>query len=144
MIAKLWDELFRIKDRYRKGLDNANRFGNPSDIKVWQARINTAEEIDTAFQRIWDRGETKKEEITGATANDPMDKLVLGIDALDIYEDPQDGQIFFELEGKHFDSEEEVLAWIVRAYNHDRKGNGFYWIKAEDGEYLKTVKGETA
>lgn len=139
MIAKLWEEIFRIGDKYKKMEHKAL---SEFDKKLWKEREKAVTELDNAFQKIWDNGEKYKKELTEVSADNLIDELTLSITGLEVYEDSQDGQIFFELEGRHFDNEKEILSHVVDLYNHGRGRRDSHWKKEKDGKFTKITWNE--
>ena len=130
MIARFWDKLFKREDYYRERLLKAKG----DEKKILEAKYDALQEIDAILQKVWDDAEENSLIVTGAIPRTPHDKIVLNVAGLQIYEDPEDSQLYYELDNHHFDTEEEVLFYVIGQYNKSVKTD-HDWVLQEDGSY---------
>lgn len=115
MIAKFFDALFKLGDSYRDDLENER---DSKRIVYHMAKLEALRDVDEALQEAWDNGESMKTELFAVKPTKVEDIAILDIRGLRIFQDPADGHIFYELEKRHFDTEKEVIAWVIDEYNH--------------------------
>lgn len=106
MIGKLWEELFQYAD----------------DLKAreeWE-KLAAVHEIEARLLKAWDSAEHFKSNIDKKPKN-KLEELVLSIPGLEVFKDPKDKQIFYEMDGRHFDKPEEVIRALIDYRNAGRK-----------------------
>ena len=106
MIGKIWEEIFSYAD----------------DLKARgeEEKLIAVQEIEDRIIRTWDTVEHFKSRIEKKPKN-KMEELVLSIPGLEVYKDPADGQIFYEMDGRHFDKPEEVIRALIEYRSAGRK-----------------------
>ena len=132
MIAKFWNSLFRLADTYREKSIKAEY---KEAKEMAKHKYDAIEEVQVLLQNAWDNGEENKEALDGCRPTNPHEELILQIAGLEIYQDPDDKQIFYELDNHHFDTEDEVLSYIIQNYNKVIKKSDAKWVRCEDGTY---------
>ena len=115
MIAKFFESIFKLGDRYRKEIENEKDW---SVKKLHLAKLEALRDVDDLLQEAWDKGEAMKTELFEVQPTKVEDIAILDIRGLRIFLDPADGHIFYELEKRHFDTEKEVIAWVISEYNN--------------------------
>ena len=116
MIAKFWDKIFKAAEFYKEREKSAT-YKEQRDL--YKAKYDAVNEIGDILQTVWDEHSYDK-----ATPKTKLHHLIEQIPGIKAYKD-NDGQIFYETDNRHFDSEYEVLAFVVSEYvkNKDiRKG----------------------
>ena len=99
MIARFWDALFDYADKAKADGD--------------QLRLDICHEIEDLLQKAYDDGMDNKTMITNYKPKNTLSKLVASIPDIEIYKDPTDGKMFWELDGKYFDYPEEVIKYLI-------------------------------
>ena len=106
MIGRIWEELFRYAD----------------DLKAreeWE-KYAAVREIEDRLLEIWDDAEHIKTRIEKEPQN-KIEEIVLSIPGLEVFRDPRDKNIFYEMDGRHFDRPEEVIRALIRYRSAGRK-----------------------
>ena len=107
MIGKFWDALFDYADDAREKGD--------------ETRLKVCHEIQDLLQKAYDDGMEFSSVIKSRTPKTKLEKLVLSIPDIKVYKDPNDGQIWYELECEdpshtykmRYDYPEEVLKRVI-------------------------------
>lgn len=107
MIGKFWDRLFDYGDQAKEQGD--------------MVRYKVCHEIADILQQTYDEGIKSSSVIKGRKPKTRLEALVLSIPDIKVYKDPNDGQIWYELECEdkthketsRYDYPEEVLKKIV-------------------------------
>lgn len=151
MIARIVNDLCKLGDKYRLEYDQAD---DPREAELISAKRDAIREMDDLIQKAWDEGESMRTELFEVQPKTIEDVLVLGITGLRVFLDPADGQIFYELENRHIDTEKEVLMRVIEGYNRSVRGieynqitgtaidvtetaNLREWKRKRDGSYEK-------
>ena len=106
MIGRIWEELFHYAD----------------DLKAreeWE-KYAAVQEIEDRLLEIWDDAERFKTRIEKEPQN-KLEEIVLSIPGLEVFRDPRDKNIFYEMDGRHFDRPEEVIRALIRYRSAGRK-----------------------
>ena len=106
MIGRIWEELFRYAD----------------DLKAreeWE-KYAAVREIEDRLLEIWDDAEHFKTR-TEKEPQNKIEEIVLSIPGLEVFRDPRDKNIFYEMDGRHFDRPEEVIRALIRYRSAGRK-----------------------
>lgn len=99
MIARFWNALFDYADK-------AKEEGN-------QLKVDIVHEIEGLLQMAYDGGMDHKSLVTDWHPKDRVGKLVASIPDIEVYRDPHDKKLFWELDGRYFDYPEEVLTYLI-------------------------------
>lgn len=99
MIAKFWDALFEYGDMLREQ-------GREDDHKV-------IEDVDAILQRAYDNGLANARVIKGKVPVDRVEELILTIPDIVVYYDETDDSYFYDLDGHHFDHQDEVVKYLI-------------------------------
>lgn len=106
MIGKFWDALFDYADNARENND--------------EIRLKVCHEIQDILQKTYDEGIKSSQVVKSRTPKTKLEAMVLSIPDIKVYKDPDDGQIWYELEceDRHkdrmrFDYPEEVLKRVI-------------------------------
>ena len=99
MIAKFWEALFDYADKVKEEGD--------------ETRYEIVHEIEDILQKAYDGGMDNKTMVTDWNPGDKVGKLVGSIPDIEIYKDPNDGKMFWELDGRYFDYPEEVIKYLI-------------------------------
>ena len=99
MIAKFWEALFDYADKVKEEGD--------------ETRYEIVHEIEDILQKVYDEGMEGKTMVLGWNPGDKIGKLVGSIPDIEIYKDPNDGKMFWELDGHYFDYPEEVIKYLI-------------------------------
>ena len=78
------------------------------------------QEIEDRLLKIWDDAERFKTRIEKEPQN-KLEERVLSIPGLEVFRDPRDKKIFYEMDGRHFDRPEEVIRALIRYRSAGRK-----------------------
>ena len=119
MIARIVNDLCKLGDKYRLEYDRAD---DPREAELISAKRDVIREMDDLIQKAWDEGESMRTELFEVQPKTIEDVLILGITGLRVFLDPADGQIFYELENRHIDTEKEVLMRAIEGYNRSVRG----------------------
>ena len=106
MIGRIWEELFHYAD----------------DLKAreeWE-KYAAVQEIEDRLLEIWDDAERFKTRIEKEPQN-KIEEIVLSIPGLEVFRDPRDKNIFYEMDGRHFDRPEEMIRALIRYRSAGRK-----------------------
>lgn len=106
MIGRIWEELFRYADDLKAR-------------KEWEKYV-VVREIEDMLLEIWDDAERFKTKIEKEPQN-KIEEIVLSIPGLEVFRDPRDKNIFYEMDGRHFDRPEEVIRALIRYRSAGRK-----------------------
>lgn len=99
MLARFWDVLFDYADKARKE-------GN-------QLKVDVAHDIEGLLQMAYDGGMDDKSLVMDWNPKDKVGRLVSSIPGIEVYRDPHDKTLFWELDGRFFDYPEEVLRYLI-------------------------------
>lgn len=106
MIGKFWDALFDYADDAREKGD--------------ETRLKICHEIQDLLQQAYDDGMSTSIVVKSRTPKTKVEKLALSIPDIKVYKDPNDGQIWYELECEdrckdtmRYDYPEEVLKRVI-------------------------------
>lgn len=98
MIARFWDALFEYADKVKK-----------EDKVKYEAVL----EVESILQKAYDGGMDNKSMVTNWNPRDPVGKLVAAIPDIEVYRDPTDNKLFWELDDRFFDYPEEVIRYLI-------------------------------
>lgn len=99
MIARFWDALFDYADKVKES-------GDTQAYKI-------VHDIEDILQKTYNDGMEYKCAVTDWKPKRQIDKLVGSIPDIEVYRDPADEKIFWELDGKYFDYPEEVIKYLI-------------------------------
>lgn len=99
MIARFWDALFDYGDMLHEQ-------GREDDHKV-------LEEVYDILQRVYDNGIKSQMVIKDKMPESKLEEFVLSIKDIIVYQDGQDFSYYYDLDGHHFDTPEEVMNYLV-------------------------------
>lgn len=139
MIARIINELCKLGDRYHHEQNVAEAEGDDYRYELIGAKREALAEFDQLIQKAWDEGESMRTELFEVQPKTLEDVMILGITGLRIFLDPADGQIFYELENRHLDTEKEVLTRVIEAYNHSRRGVEYNQITGNATDVTEVV-----
>ncbi len=97
MIAKFWDALFAYGDMLREQ-------GREADHKV-------IEDVYDILQKAYDNGVSAQVVIRDKTPSSPLEAFVLSIKDITVYQ--EGNEFYYDLDGHHFDTPEEVMNYLV-------------------------------
>ena len=106
MIGRFWEEIFKYAD-YLKDRGEMEKL---AAVKV----------IEDRLVKVWDEKEAFRKRIE-KTPEDRIEEMVLSIPGIGVYIDPGDKQIFYEMDGRHFDKPEEVIKALIEYRQAGRK-----------------------
>lgn len=97
MIARFWNALFDYGEECEK---------DSKSYEIYQ-------DICTILQRVYDNGNTNAVIVKGKEPVDKVEEMVLTIPDIMVFHDMTDDTYFYELDGKHFDSADEVIKYLI-------------------------------
>lgn len=106
MIGRIWEYLFEYADELKERGD--------------EQKLIAVREIEARIIKAWDEVEVFKIRIDKKPKN-KLEEIVFSIPGLEVYKDPKDKQIFYEMDGRHFDKPEEVIRELIRYRSAGRK-----------------------
>lgn len=144
MVSRMWNELFRLQEKYSDYKHSGTGAGkrvdkSPHDKEIRKAKYEALTEVDKAWQMVWNdsEGYGKPVKLSMADIN-----LIHNAKPL---MDPHDGDIWFDFNNRHFDSMEELVAQIKPEDNKrliyaedviEYLMANMSWIN-EEGEYVE-------
>lgn len=99
MIARFWDALFDYADNVKKSGD--------------KERYEIVHDIEDLLQTAYDTGMDRKSAVLGWKPKTSIEKLVASIPDIEVFKDPSDGKLFWELGNRYFDYPEEVIMYLI-------------------------------
>lgn len=122
MIAKFWDEIFNLCDEYAEKK-------NYHDREIVRA-------VGEKLQKAYDDGIEFAKVIKNKKPENEAEKYVLSIPDIKVYHDNTDDTYFYDLDGKHFDSPEEVLKYMIE-YRQLHQEKIVQDVRRETLEFIK-------
>ena len=122
MISKFWDALFDYADKAKAEND--------------MVRYGIIHDVEDLLQEAYDRGMEGKKMVRDYQPKSGIPKMVSMIPDIEIYKDTQDGTMFYELDGKHFDYPEEVIKYLIDF----RSGEAVKEMARYRARFLEAVK----
>lgn len=159
MIAKFWDKMFDYVDSVRANDLDVNwtysRCGSCKDAKekchVGCKKLNrhlnaiakgecvrTAREIEDILQRTYDRSEAYRKRVKHAKPETEMQKAVCSISGIKVFYDKTDNTTYYELDGRHLDSEKEVFDHL-KEIREDKMATQIYEERIEFINAVRTI-----
>lgn len=147
MIGKFWDKLFEYADSVKKdgaltegeavmnilaecgdvdspdqALKKEKRIaGIVQHIKA-EAKLEAVRHIEQILQEAWDDQETFAKRINiNREPKSELEAMILTIPGLTVWKDPQDKQIYYEMDGRHFDTPKEVIDELIHRRESNRR-----------------------
>lgn len=135
MLGRLWDDLFAYADELKEELRKAEKERpmfedmGEEDLLYWATllydervnnKLDAVRHVESLLTKAFDEAEAFKVRIE-KVPEDKFEEAVLSIPGLQVFRDPQDKQIFYEMDGRHFDRPEECVKALIKYRNRDRK-----------------------
>lgn len=135
MLGRLWDDLFayadELKEEIRKAEKERPMFEDMGrkDLREWaitlyeervKNKLDAVRHVESLLTKAFDEAEVFKVRID-KEPDDKFEEAVLSIPGLQVFQDPQDKQIFYEMDGRHFDRPEECVKALIKYRNKYRK-----------------------
>lgn len=99
MIAKFWDAIFEYGDLLK------------AEKRLEEHKF--LENVDRMLQKVYDDGISCATVVKGKEPSSDLEKFVLSIRDIIVYHDAQDDSYYYDLDGHHFDTPEEVMNYFV-------------------------------
>ena len=135
MLGRLWDDLFAYADELKEEIRKAEKERPPfdemseEDLRYWATllydergnnKLDAVRHVESLLTEAFDEAEAFKVRIE-KEPEDKFEEAVLSIPGLQVFRDPQDKQIFYEMDGRHFDRPEECVKALIKYRNKNRK-----------------------
>ena len=114
MVSRMWNELFKIQEKYGEymhggtGTSGRKRVETDEEKKIRKAKYDALMEVSEAWQSVWDQSEGYG--IPYTLTEQDFEK----IRKAQCFIDPEDGDLYFDLDRRHFDTMAELLP-VARA-----------------------------
>lgn len=123
MLGAMWNAIFNYADelKERKEFD----------------KLEAVKEVERLLIQAFDDTEECKARVRMKPRN-ALEEVVISIPGIEVFRDPTDKQIFYEMDGRHYDKPVEVLKELINYRQNGRK-QAMRIVKDEAFRYIKNA-----
>lgn len=123
MLGAMWDAIFSYADDLK-------------ERKEFE-KLEAVKEVERLLIQAFDDTEACKARVKMKPRN-ALEEVVISIPGIEVFRDPTDKQIFYEMDGRHYDKPVEVLKELVNYRQNGRK-QAMSIVKNEAFRYIKNA-----